>query len=177
MHIRTATMADLAAITAVEVLRDAGWKIPEVAVEKALAKVRAPGRLEPVGERPLRIIDGGHNPAAVKAACALLDQKGTGKLYTILGIMEDKDTQACIAPLATRSAGVFAVSSGVPRAMSPERVAEQAARYCSRVTACGSLGDAVSLAKEAASPEDTVLLCGSLYLLDEGEKLLRGDWN
>ncbi len=165
------------ALTAVRVLRERGFQIPEEAVRKGLGGVRAPGRLEQVGERPLRLVDGGHNPAAVRAACALLDRCGRGNLYTILGIMEDKDTAACIAPLARRSRKVFAVTSGVPRAMTPEAVAAQAAKDCADVTACGSLAQAAALARRAAGPEDTVLLCGSLYLIHEGEKLLQGDWN
>lgn len=163
-----------AALAALETLAGRGVRLPWEAVARGLELARSPGRLEVVGTRPLRLLDGGHNPAAVAAACRSLKLLApVGKLYTVMGMMGDKDYLPCISRLARRSAAFFGVSSGLPRALTPEEVAHTARPYCKDCTACASLEEAVALARGAAGPEDTILVCGSLYLLDPAERLLR----
>ncbi|MFQ9126468.1 MAG: hypothetical protein ACLR4Z_06375 [Butyricicoccaceae bacterium] len=47
-------------------------------------------------------------------------------------------------------------------------------RECSEVYDCRSTEHALELAFDHASPKDCILVCGSLFLTGEAEKILRG---
>ena len=49
-------------------------------------------------------------------------------------------------------------------------IAEQ---HCGEVYDCHTIERALELALEKAAPRDCVLVCGSLYLIGEAEKILR----
>ena len=51
-------------IVAAETLRDRGVAIAYKAIERGLAAVRWPGRLQIIQQRPLLILDGAHNGAS-----------------------------------------------------------------------------------------------------------------
>ena len=59
------------------------------------------------------------------------------------------------------------------REVDAQTVADIAARDCAAVQACASVGDALDRAVSAAAPQDCVLVCGSLFLIGEVEKILR----
>ena len=52
-------------------------------------------------------------------------------------------------------------------------MAAVAERSCAEVYDCESAAQALAKALSAAAPRDCVLVCGSLYLIGEAEKILR----
>ena len=72
-----------------------------VAVASAAADVRVPGRLQVVGQRPLTLLDGGHNPHGIAALTESLPEiLGAGrKLVAVVSILDDKDAPAMLAQL------------------------------------------------------------------------------
>ena len=50
------------AIVAAEILQEQGWQISAQSIKQGLAKTKWPGRLEIVGQNPLFVLDGAHNP-------------------------------------------------------------------------------------------------------------------
>ena len=155
------------AVCAVETmfaLRAQGVQIPDAAIEAGIASVKAPGRQEALGSAPLCLLDGGHNPGAIGALTALLDETlGARRLITVMGMFADKDYAACVREIASRSTVFIASSSGQPRSQEAQVLAALAQRDCMQVYARVRIEDAVDLALKLALPGDVVLVCGSIY--------------
>ena len=60
------------AITAVELLRNKGYKIDDSDILNGIAKVKWPGRFEVIGKNPVFILDGSHNPQGMEATAGSL---------------------------------------------------------------------------------------------------------
>ncbi len=164
----------LTVLGTVEALRSRGFDIPVSSVVKGLARARVPGRLEKKRESPLILLDGAHNVGGVEALCGFID--GTLKmrrLHIVMGMMRDKLYESCIKELAAR-AGVFYACSQEDslRALPAQTIAAIAERSCREVYDCGDVGKALRLAVENAGDKDVIIVCGSLYLVGEAEKIL-----
>lgn len=158
-------------IAIVEELRAAGLIIPQEALERGIAQVRFPGRLETVREQPLCIVDGAHNPAKIGSLCAAIDQfYSERRLICIMGMLKKKDHAVSIPELARRSTVFFAVRSPAVLALSAEEVAEEARPYCADVRVIESPEEAARMALQEAGEGDLLLATGSLYLLNDAKK-------
>jgi dihydrofolate synthase/folylpolyglutamate synthase len=89
-----------AALAALEVLR---FELPVGAqdVRTGLVLVELPGRFQVLPGRPTVILDVAHNPHAASALAQNLGNMGFHPYtYAVFGIMQDKDIDAVIAPMA-----------------------------------------------------------------------------
>ncbi|MGI6181039.1 MAG: bifunctional folylpolyglutamate synthase/dihydrofolate synthase [Agathobaculum sp.] len=165
----------LTALRTIEALRLRGWEIPVSAAVCGLARARMPGRLERLRENPLVLLDGAHNAAGVRALCAAIDEMlKMRRLHIVIGMVQDKEYETCIDELARRADAVYACAPAEnDRALPAQTAAALAERRCTEVYDCGSAEQAIAKALENAAPRDCVLICGSLYLVGEAEKILR----
>jgi len=155
------------------------------AVASAAASTLVPGRFETVGERPLTILDGAHNPAGFVALAASLREVLDGRrLVAVLSVLDDKDAAAMLFELLPLCAEGIATANAHPRTLPPATLRSLAAQ----LTADGALPSpapsggakppsgvslrvepdprrALALARELAGPGGVVLATGSLYLL------------
>ncbi len=83
------------AIETADVLREQGWNTSHSAVVEGISLAKLPGRFEVIGEKPLVIVDGAHNP---QGALALADslkniagEKAVGDVVFVMGVLVDKD--------------------------------------------------------------------------------------
>lgn len=129
-----------------------------------------PGRLELVGRSPLVVLDGGHNPDALRRVGREIRQLEAGRrLIVVFGLMADKDVEACLAGLrAMDPAEVVFTAAGGSRPARPELLA--AAWGGGEVS--HSPEEAASRAIELAGPQGLVVVCGSLYLVGELRPIL-----
>ena len=90
---------------------------------EAAAETVVQGRLQVVGEDPLTVLDGAHNPdatrALIEALPEILDARPPRPLALVLGVLEDKDAASMLACAARRAAS--ARGSPRPRAAVPCR--------------------------------------------------------
>jgi dihydrofolate synthase/folylpolyglutamate synthase len=126
--------------------------------------VALPGRLQRVGEAPLEIWDGAHNPAAVGH---LLPRLPRADYVVVASILRDKDARGMFAALSALGGHLIATSSRNDRALQARDLARLAEPYFPRVEAIEDPEEAVSRARETATTEGAVLVTGSLYLLAE----------
>ena len=156
------------AITALELLRDKGWKIKDSDIIEGIAEVRWPGRFEILGRDPVFILDGTHNPEGVEATAeSLRSHFGERKIVFIIAVMADKDVDTMlgyIAPLAER---FVAVRPDYYRAMDIETLAGKLSRFDAPVTAHAALGEGVAEAVCRAGKGGVVCALGSLYFSSE----------
>ena len=85
------------------------WAVPSI---RAAADLSVPGRLEQMGEAPLEIWDGAHNPAGVEYLLAHLPARDW---VVVASILADKDADGMLAALARLGGSFVATSSGHDR--------------------------------------------------------------
>ena len=138
------------------------------ALRSAAAETVVPGRLEVVGQAPLTLHDGAHNPSGAAAlAASLADVMGTRRpRVAVIGVLEDKDAAGMLETLLPHFDRVVFTRPSNPRALSPATL----------VTLAEKLGGppaetvpepraAVTRARELAGPDGAVLATGSIYLI------------
>jgi dihydrofolate synthase/folylpolyglutamate synthase len=133
-------------------------------VERVAARITVPGRLQVVGERPLTILDGAHNPSGVEAlAAALPDRPFVG----VVSILDDKDAGAMLRALLRRCPRLVCTAAPSPRALPPATLASLAEQLGGEAEIVRSPRAAVRRAQELAGPEGAVVVTGSIYLVAE----------
>jgi dihydrofolate synthase/folylpolyglutamate synthase len=155
-----------AAITALEILRQKGWSIPDGAVAEGFSHVRWPGRFELLRSAdPAFVLDGAHNPHGMAAAAESLRACFPGqKIVFIVGAMADKDVPHMLELLLPLAARFYAVRPDNPRAMDAQALLALLAPCGIPARACGSVPEAVGAALDAAGTGGVVCALGSLYL-------------
>jgi dihydrofolate synthase / folylpolyglutamate synthase len=132
------------------------------AMQVGAAAVKWPGRLEHLGQHPDVLLDGAHNPAALRWLAQTIPELAAGRrVVVVFGMMADKDLASSLAELRKLApAGVVFTAVESPRAATPERLAE----LWGGGEAVPSPELAVWRAIELAGLDGLVLICGSIYL-------------
>jgi dihydrofolate synthase/folylpolyglutamate synthase len=141
---------------------------PDRVREAALA-VRAPGRLEVVGEKPLTVFDGAHNPAGARALAESVGElTGDKPVVGVMSVLDDKNASEMLAILLPLLDLVVFTRSSRRDALPPatlQSLARQLGGPPAEVEPAP--GDALARARELAGPEGAVLVTGSIYLLSD----------
>jgi dihydrofolate synthase/folylpolyglutamate synthase len=142
------------------------WALEAGAIRAGLADVRWPGRLAVLGTAPLVLVDGAHNPAGAAALAAELPRLvGDRRLVVVFAVMADKAWPAMLEHLLPRAAEVIVTRVG-RRGLDPAGLAA-AIGETGAVRVVPDAGAAVRGAVERASPDEAVLVTGSLFLAGE----------
>jgi dihydrofolate synthase/folylpolyglutamate synthase len=116
----------------------------------------------------LIVLDGGHNPAAVRVLAESVPREFRyGKLITVLGIMKDKDIGGVVQAIAPISDYLIFSRPDYHRAAAPEEIQGAARPMGKRGEVVCTLKDAVARARELAGQGDMILICGSLFTVGE----------
>ncbi|MCU4185505.1 bifunctional folylpolyglutamate synthase/dihydrofolate synthase [Acidiferrimicrobium sp. IK] len=164
-----------AAVTAVEAFFDA--PTPERLVRDAAGSVRSPGRMEIVGRRPLVILDGAKNVEGARSAAAAISEEFGDRLGRILvvGMLGGKDPAEMLEALGAAGARLLiACPPPSPRAQDPAVLAAAAAALGVEARVAASVPEALDAALAAASPDDLVLVTGSLYVVGAARATFAG---
>ena len=135
-------------------------------IEKGLASLQLPGRIEVVRRRPDMIVDVGHNPAAIRALVRALPAR-KGKSWLVFGAAQDKDWEEMLRILKPHVDAGFMTRANHPRACSPSDLA-RAAHFPAE--AVSSVSEAVSLAQSRSTKKDRILITGSFSVAGEALK-------
>jgi dihydrofolate synthase / folylpolyglutamate synthase len=145
-----------------------GRSLDSAAVKSAAAETVVPGRLEQVGERPLTLFDGAHNPSGAAAlAASLPDVVGERRPRVgVIGVLEDKDAAGMLGTLLPHFDRVVFTRPVNPRALSPATLITLAEKLG------GPPGETVAEPRSAlvrarglAGPDGAVVATGSIYLI------------
>jgi dihydrofolate synthase/folylpolyglutamate synthase len=141
----------------------------------AAAQTTVPGRVEVVGERPLTVYDGAHNPAGARALAESLDDVFGARRprVAVIGVLEDKDAAGMLGELLPAVDQVVYTRSANPRSLSPGTLGSLAEKLGG--PASETVADpraAVARACELAGADGAVLATGSIYLIAD---LVRAD--
>ena len=164
----------LNAATALEAalqLRAQGVALADKPVRAGLRHCVWPGRLEWIGDNVL--IDGAHNPNGAAALGEFISRHLPGcPIALVCGILRDKDYEGIVSRLAPRVEKAFTVSPESHRALDKDELAAVFERHGTPAQSCGSVSEAIELARSFAGGSGCVLIAGSLYLAGEARSLL-----
>ena len=149
------------ALTALAALKVLG--VGRDAIERGFASVVWPGRFQKIVKDGRRfIVDGAHNPPAMRALVDSLKEDGMPVNAVICGFCGDKDVAANLELLREVAVRGIAVPIRNPRSLSAEATARlmREAGFADSCP-CESLEKALSLAA------DGTVVCGSLFLVGE----------
>lgn len=185
------------AIETVEVLREQGWSISDDALREGIARARWIGRFEVAGERPMRIVDGGHNPQGARALAESLRDVFPGmRCAFVMGALADKDYRTMLAEVVPLAQAFVCITPDNPRALSAEDLAAAASEALrSHLDSCTAVSgssdrpadavgvpvlvaddadDAVRIAGRLAGADGVICAFGSLYSVARMRRALIG---
>jgi dihydrofolate synthase / folylpolyglutamate synthase len=145
-----------------------GRPLEDRALREAAAETVVPGRLEEIGEHPLTLLDGAHNPSgALALAASLPGVFGQRRPRVgVIGVLEDKDAAGMLEVLLPHLDHVIFTKPANPRALSPATLVTLAEKLAGppAETVPGPHA-ALTRAGELSGPDGAVLATGSIYLI------------
>jgi dihydrofolate synthase/folylpolyglutamate synthase len=142
---------------------------------RALSGTVVPGRLQKVGDQPLMLADGAHNPDGLRALIRSLSALTISHpVVGVLSIMRDKSYGEMLELLAPILDAVVCTRASEPRSLTAEelavalRVAATRVRHSDlQVLVEPNPHAALETGRRLAGPDGCVLVAGSLYLLED----------
>jgi dihydrofolate synthase / folylpolyglutamate synthase len=157
-------------LKAVELLRMAGWEIPDEALYRGLAAVKEltglMGRWQVLGANPRIVCDTGHNEDGIRQVAEQIRQTSYRKLHIVLGVVADKEPD-CVLALLPREAVYYFCRADIPRAMDPELLKGKAAEAGLTGDVYDSVPAAFDAARAAAGQDDFIFVGGSTFVVAE----------
>jgi dihydrofolate synthase/folylpolyglutamate synthase len=161
------------ALAAAEILQPHLPRLTEEVLRQGLENAVWPGRMHLISENPRIILDGAHNPAAIKALAQSLPRDiPYHRLILVLGIMADKDARHIlgnILPIADRAIFTRPVYE---RAMDPQVLCSHAEPWDLPKQVEPTLVQALDAARDMAREDDLIVVCGSLFTVGEALSIL-----
>ena len=116
-------------------------------IKSGIAETILPARVEIISEKPLVILDGGHNEDGAKAFynAVLPELEKKSRVIVIAGMMADKAVENSLKPLMLKTDVFFAVTPDNPRAMKAHDLAEIASKYSKQVFTVQNIKEAVKI--------------------------------
>jgi dihydrofolate synthase/folylpolyglutamate synthase len=149
-----------------DLLGERGLTVPPEARRRGFARAFLPGRFQLLGSRPRILLDGAHNPQALKllreSAESILRWKG---LILILGVLRDKPVDEMLSELDRFADRTILTSPGTERALPVADLELKAKERGWDCTALEDPSDALSAALDMAGEDDLIVVAGSLFLV------------
>ena len=164
-----------AAITALDALRDR-CPVSTGALREGLTTVALPGRFQVLPGRPVTILDVAHNPHAAQClAGALGAMEITGKTHAVFAMLGDKDIAGVARLVKPHVDRWYLAPLPGPRGTDPEDLARalDEAEVLDAVERHASVAEAFAAARDAARPDDRILVFGSFLTVAAALDFLR----
>lgn len=138
------------------------------AVRRTAEQIHVPGRLQVVGQAPLTVLDGAHNPAGMAALAEAMDElvPAGAPLAAAVSVLDDKDAAGMLRSLVPRCNFLVMCASANPRALPPATLASLAEQLGARhVEVVPDPHEALARARALAGGDGVALATGSIYLV------------
>ena len=148
--------------------------VETAAIQRGLAEVSWPGRLERLPGEPEFLLDAAHNPAGAKVLARFVKEHCGGRtVHLIYGLSSDKPVAQIAEILFACSDRVILTASRVTRSISPEDLLNAVGRYHNDVTVRPSIETALDWVERHAGRGDLVVVAGSIFLVGEAKAALK----
>lgn len=160
------------ALCVLEVLSEK-FNINEASLKNGIELSYIPARMEILNDKPLVILDGAHNLAAVNKLCKFINDNLKGKrVICIIGMMADKDACNMLKLISNYCDELVAVTVNNDRSMAAEEIYKIACNFSKNVKVYGKNLELAVKDYIISTSDDVVIICGSLYLASEIRPLL-----
>lgn len=158
----------LTVLQSVELLKD--WRFSEHQVQAALKKVKQltglHGRWEIIHKKPSVVLEVAHNKNGMEQMLLHLYKINFNKLHFIMGMVKDKDIEAVLELLPV-TAQYYFTQATIPRALDAATLKEKASAFHLKGNVFENVNIALQQALIHASPDDLIVICGSIFLVAE----------
>jgi len=155
------------ALTVLETLADAGYRIDSGTAKKGVETVRWPGRLHRVASKPEVLVDGACNSAAMEEVCRYVSgQSPRERTVAVIALCRDKEAGKLLSLASACAARLVLTCVDNPRAMAPGELAALVSTDTA-VTVEPTVEKAMREAVLLAGKDGLVIAAGSLYLVGE----------
>lgn len=152
-----------------------GLPISDDAIEKGLASVSWPARMEILSRHPVVVADGAHSrDAARRLRESLTDYFSCRAAFLIVGMSADKDVAGVAQELAPIARRAVAVRANHPRAMASQEVAAAFLEAGVETEVGEEVAEALDKTMATADDKAVICLAGSLFVAAEGRSHLGG---
>lgn len=162
------------AVAAASLLSQSWRALSPRKIVQGIERVKWEGRLEIASRKPLIILDGAHNLEGAKILKSYIQDFIPGSIVLIFAVMKDKEIKKIadiLFPLAKR---IILTTFPYSRAASPQEIKARALRFQKRIILEPETKRALKMAVAEAGPQGSVVVTGSLFLVGEVKKVLRG---
>ncbi|MFW5945260.1 MAG: bifunctional folylpolyglutamate synthase/dihydrofolate synthase [Candidatus Natronoplasma sp.] len=163
----------LISLKVAEGLKERGYDLSEKNIVEGIENTRLPGKMEFIKKRPRVMIDSAHNKTGFEALKLGLENVDFNRLLLIVGMLEDKDHGSMgniLGPLADL---VYTAEPVSKRKLDSEVLCREFESYCPTETYAHGI-EALKKAEEEWTEGDLIVITGSMYLIGDILKKLRG---
>ncbi len=160
-------------LTAVAVLTQKGYELPDEVVADALKNVKEltglHARWETIYEKPRVILDVAHNEEGIRQVTeqlALLNAEQETNIHMVIGMVKDKAV-ADVLKLFPPHYHYYFTEAHLPRALAAHELQTKALAAGLSGSIYKDVNVALQAAMQAAEPTDTIVVCGSVFLVGE----------
>lgn len=147
-----------------------GWNIEDEIVTTALRQVKKitglHGRWELLQANPTIIADVAHNVDGIKQILEQLKHCSYETLHIVIGMVKDKDIEAAIA-LLPKEAKYYFTQAQIERALPAHDLQLLSEKFELKGNNFSNVNKAIDSAKNNATNDDLILVCGSIFLVGE----------
>lgn len=152
------------ALRTAEFLKTRGFSVDKESIRNGLARVRWPGRIEIVREKPTILLDGAHNVDGVQALVRFLKARFPEKRTTLIfGVMKDKEYGKMLELLRPLTDAIVLTRPTNERGLPAQAMKE----FAGEAAIAQDVRSALAKARAATTDSDLILVTGSLYLIEE----------
>lgn len=154
------------------ILMQKGFTIKNEAEKIALANTKKltglNGRWDVIDENPVVVLDVAHNEDGIKQVLNQLQflQHPTSKTHFIIGMVKDKEVDKVLSLLPADACYYFS-NAHIPRALPALELQSKAAAFALKGNCYDDVNIAIHNAKQQASHNDLIIVCGSVFLVGE----------
>ncbi len=162
----------LTVLTCISILQKS-FILPDYKIKKALQTVKQltglSGRWEIILRKPLVVLDVAHNEDGMRQLILQVMKCKYKQLHIVIGMVKDKDITKVIAQLPS-DANYYFTQAQLPRALPSVDLKKAAEEFSLTGQPYMSVKGAVRAASIAASTDDLILVCGSIFVVGEVNK-------
>ncbi|RLD41059.1 MAG: bifunctional folylpolyglutamate synthase/dihydrofolate synthase [Bacteroidetes bacterium] len=157
------------ALASLEILKEE-WKLNDEIIQKGIKNIikntNFAGRWQIVQEKPMVILDTGHNVAGLSYTMKQLSEMKYNKLHFVLGMVNDKEVNK-VLQLFPKKAEYYFCQAKIPRALDKEVLFEEARKVELNGEMYQSVNQAVEKSIWNAQKNDLVFIGGSTFIVAE----------
>jgi dihydrofolate synthase/folylpolyglutamate synthase len=156
------------ALVSVDLMRKAGWEIPDRAVrdgfERVVTNTGILGRWQIIGYNPRSICDTAHNHAGIEAVMEQVRQIPRKKLHLVWGMVKGKELSSILS-LIPKEALCYFTRSSVPRSLDPAELQREASAFGLEGSLFATVEEAYRAAEQKAGRDDLIFTGGSTFVV------------